>query len=365
MTHPPRVAVVGAGVVGLATGAALIESGADVRIYDRDPPGQGQSKGRTRIFRLAHGDSRLVDLAARSQHLWSAWETSFRRRLVSHEGLIVTGDNTVASWSSAMSDAGAPHSVLTIEEAISRLPAARPDGSAALFDPSGGPTRARRTIECLVAACHASLRQEEVLQIERAHGACTVSTARSHWECDEIVIAAGTETGRLGRMVGIGVETSIVHASRLTYSIDPVYRDRSLACWIDSGGTYQPGYTSYGQRVGSTDLYAVGVSWGDTQGLDSERQRLMHRERAASYIRAAYPGLHPEPVDEIQCSYAVRGLREDGDGFMARRTDGVTALYGNNLFKFAPLLGELLCQTALSGVLAAELDFDEETITST
>jgi hypothetical protein len=43
---------------------------------------------------------------------------------------------------------------------------------------------------------------------------------------------------------------------------------------------------------------------------------------------------------------------------MARRSGGVTALYGNNLFKFAPLFGELLCRTALTGVLADELALD-------
>jgi glycine/D-amino acid oxidase-like deaminating enzyme len=60
-------------------------------------------------------------------------------------------------------------------------------------------------------------------------------------------------------------------------------------------------------------------------------------------------------VDEIRCSYARRGIRDDGDGFMARRSGGITAIYGNNLFKFAPLLGRLLADTALKGELAKDL----------
>ena len=72
-------------------------------------------------------------------------------------------------------------------------------------------------------------------------------------------------------------------------------------------------------------------------------------------MREAYPGLNPEPVSEIRCSYTFAGLRDDGDGFMARRRGGITALYGHNLFKFAPLLGRLLAQTALAGALADEL----------
>jgi sarcosine oxidase len=358
VTHTPRVAVVGAGVVGLATASALLDADADVRLYERHAPGLGQSIGRTRVFRLAHGDARLVDLASRSERLWREWETRFRRRLVSDEGLIVTGDDTVAAWTKAMADAGARHTVLSIEEATERLPVARPVGSAALFDPAAGPTRARRTVECLQAACATSLRREEVVEIEHAATACTVSTSAGSWECDEVIITAGIETGRLAEPVGIGIETSIVHDSRFTYSIADRYRDRPLACWFDTSGAYGPGYRSYGQRVGSTGFYAVGVGWDETEDLTPDQESILHRQKAWGYLRQAYPGLDPEPVDEIRCSCAIGGLRDDGDGFMARRRGGITALYGNNLFKFAPLLGRLLCQTALTGTLADELAMD-------
>ncbi|HEX6507004.1 MAG TPA: FAD-dependent oxidoreductase [Chloroflexota bacterium] len=355
MTHTPRVAVVGAGVVGLATTSALLDAGADVRLYERHEPGLGQSNGRTRVFRLAHGDARLVDLAARAERLWRAWETRFRRRLVGHEGLIVTGGDTVATWTAAMADAGAPHMVLSIEEATSRVPVARPAGSAALFDPAAGPTRARRTVECLLAACAASLRLEEVVEIGHTAIVCTVSTSSGSWECDEVIIAAGAETPQLAAAAGIGVEIPIVHDSRFTYSIRDEYRDGPLACWFDQSGVYGPGFTSYGQRVGSTDFYAVGIGWGDASNLSSDEELALHRQKALEYMPEAYPGLDPVPMSEIQCSTAVSGLRHDGDGFMARRSGGVTALYGNNLFKFAPLLGQLLCQTALTGVLPDEL----------
>jgi sarcosine oxidase len=346
--------VIGAGIVGLATAVALLDAGAEVRLYDRDAPALAQSKGRTRVFRLAHGEARLVDLAACAERLWRAWEERFQRRLVGDEGLVVTGDDTVAAWTKAMADAGARHAVLSIEEASARIPVARLSGSVALFDPAAGPTRARRTVECLLAVCTGCLRREEVLEIGQTATACTVNTAAGSWKCDEVVIAAGTETGRLAG-AGIGVETLTVPDSRLTFSIREGYRDRPLACWFDQSETYGPGCSSYGQRVGSTSFYAVGVGWGDAEGLSADEESALHREKALDYMREAYPGLDPTPVAEIRCTSALRGVREDGDGFMARRSGGVTALYGKNLFKFAPLLGELLAQTALTGALADEL----------
>ena len=59
-----RVAVVGAGIVGLSTAAALSDRGASVTVFERGVPGDGQSGGSGRIFRHAHDDPRLVELAA-------------------------------------------------------------------------------------------------------------------------------------------------------------------------------------------------------------------------------------------------------------------------------------------------------------
>jgi len=77
---------------------------------------------------------------------------------------------------------------------------------------------------------------------------------------------------------------------------------------------------------------------------------------ARRYVQAALPGLDPEPVDELRCTdFESSFLDENGDGFTALRRDSITAFYGNNLFKFAPLLGELLSQSAMDGSLPAEL----------
>jgi sarcosine oxidase len=351
--------VIGAGVVGLATATALLDAGAEVRLYERAEPGRAQSVGRTRIFRLAHGDARLVDLAAHSRRVWAEWEARFRRRLIGDEGLILTGDDEVSAWQRAMADAGAPHQLLDMAAAGERLPIARPAGSVALFDPSAGPTRARRTVECLQAVCEPSLCRAEVLEVGVNGRSRSVTTRSQTWECDEVVIAAGIETGRLAAAAGVGAEIEVVHDSRFTFTVQPQYRDRRLACWIDHSRAYGPGFTSYGQRVGSTDCYALAVGWDEPENLPPDEESALHRQNLAKYLPEAYPGLEPVPVDEIRCSYAARGVREDGDGFMAGRRDGVTALYGNNLFKFAPLLGRLLSQTALTGTLADELKVEE------
>src|ERR671939_2112517 len=97
-----RVAVVGAGVVGLAAAAELRRAGADVRLYEKAVPGQAQSQGMTRIFRRAHSDPRLVEQAMEAERLWRDWEKHFGRRLVGAEGVIVVGEEIVPTWDGGM-----------------------------------------------------------------------------------------------------------------------------------------------------------------------------------------------------------------------------------------------------------------------
>jgi len=109
--------------------------------------------------------------------------------------------------------------------------------------------------------------------------------------------------------------------------------------------------------VGTTGRYAVGVSAGghDFPGaLDVEEVSRRSAALARRYVPVALPGLDPVPADEVRCAYNAVGLPE-GDGFHVERRDAVTVLYGNNLFKFAPVLGALLSQAVLQGAVPADL----------
>jgi sarcosine oxidase len=85
------VAVVGAGIAGLATAAAVTELGAAVTVYERAAPGEGQSGGEARIFRHLHDDARLVALAREARAGWRAWEERFGVELLAADGVVALG----------------------------------------------------------------------------------------------------------------------------------------------------------------------------------------------------------------------------------------------------------------------------------
>lgn len=352
-----RVAVVGAGIVGLAAASTLRQAGAEVRCFEKATPGQAQSVGLTRIFRHAHGDPALVRLAMRARAGWQAWERRSGRRLVGEEGLIITGTSLVQHWERAMREADAPYRLLTAADVRAILPISRPPDDVALWDPSAGSIRARRTIDFLRADCADSLVQGEVLELVSTNTGMHVRTSLDIWRCDEVLVAAGIGTPRLAAQIGVHIPVYLARTSRFTFALRDPRPDRTLACWIDESGAYVPGLSCYGQPVGTTGQYAIGVAQAGADYPETmEAEEVSRRARAVTqrYVRAALPDLDPEPVAEVQCLHNKTG-DPNGDGFGAVRRGATTIVYGNNLFKFAPLLGELLSRAILQKEVPVEL----------
>ena len=67
--------------------------------------------------------------------------------------------------------------------------------------------------------------------------------------------------------------------------------------------------------------------------------------RLTRYVERGMPGLEPEPVSVRLCQTSV--LPWGPDAFAVWDTGRVAVLAGANLFKFGPLLGELLAEGAL------------------
>lgn len=355
-----KVAVVGAGIVGLAAATALRDAGVDVRCFDKATPGQAQSAGLTRIFRYAHTDPALVRLAMQARVAWQVWERRCGRRLVGDGGMIVTGTTLVKQWERALREAGAPCHELTTAEARDLLPIGRfPDG-VALWDPSAGAIRARRTIDFLRAGLADGLVHAEVLELVATSAGMRVCTASDTWECDEVLVAAGVDTPRLAAQVGLHLPTDLVRASRFTFALRGPRPNRPLACWVDQSGAYGPALFCYGQPVGTTAQYAVGVEpdgVGYPETMDVEDVSRRSCAVTQRYVQAALPELDPEPVAEVQCLHNSM-TTPNGDGFGAARSGATTIVYGNNLFKFAPLLGELLGRVIVQKEVPVELRAD-------
>jgi sarcosine oxidase len=337
MRGTAELAVVGAGITGLATAYELVRRGVDVRVFEAARPGAGQSAGRTRIFRHAHRRLELVERAVEARALWEIWEEELGARLLGREGMLLTGPSA-PEVAGLLEEAGTPGRLLDEREQAEALPILSPPGGPALLDELGGSTDVAAAIRGLAGALGDRLLLAEVFAVDPGEPA-VIETSEGIWEAGRVVLCAGAGIGSLAPELGIPVRLSC-HA-RVTFGVrDPALAGR-LAALQEQSGSY--GEIVYAAAFPGEPMYAVGIAGeGAEVPLGAPTRPLV--ERIAAYVREALPGLDPEPVGVRLC--VPTDLPDSPDRFEVWSSGSVLALAGDNLFKFAPWLGRMLAAAA-------------------
>jgi glycine/D-amino acid oxidase-like deaminating enzyme len=301
------VAVVGAGIVGLATAHELAERGTAVTVYERGVPGAAQSGGESRIFRHGHDDPALVELAIESRARWRAWEERLGAELVAPVGSVLLGP-AVERRFELLRAAGVRARMV---DAADALPLLRP--GPAMLDEDGGVIRTTAAVGALVAALGDAIVTAEVVELAPS-GEVRAGASIAHY--DRVVVCAGRDTPILAAGVGLELPVRISTHTRFTYRASAEH-----ACLQDSANG------AYGDPVSRG--YAVGLD-----GTDATH----------AYVAEHLPGLDPTPVDARTCW--VTELPSGHDAFDVWETGALVFMAGNNLFKHAPSLGARLAALA-------------------
>jgi glycine/D-amino acid oxidase-like deaminating enzyme len=319
-----EVIVVGAGVIGLAAAFELARERSRVTVVSADIPGSVQSRGLTRIFRLSHADGPLTDAAARSLELWHAWEELAGRPLLQATGLLLTGD---------MSDRDEhlqPHGGLELLTG-----AAHPLAVAQerwWLEATGAASAVEETIRFLQADVPLVLGEAtgvDAAGLDLADG--------RRLDADRVVICAGPDTYRL---LGLP-EPERRRSVRFSFALrEPL--ESPAPCWINRDDHVAPPFYAV---MDGPDHYSIGVSdSGPAAAPEAEQIRAAHRV-LVEIARRLFPGLRPVAERVVACEYSLNPVGPLAqEGWDMREHDGVLALAGPGLFKFAPLLGRLVVE---------------------
>jgi sarcosine oxidase len=312
-----KVIVIGRGIVGLSVIYELEKAGHDVlSIYSSPAEASG---GKTRIFRVFHQDPRLEEDAKRASQLWSFWEDEFGSHLIKRTGLYLQG-----GWSK---DAG-------YSETRWQHPLFAKEGLCA-FDPDAGIGKIAKTMSLLEEKISASKKKAKV--IDAKDGVVTLSSGEI-LEADFIVVAAGYETRDiLSRPKG-----RIMHHLRFLFP----YKDsntrkewQKIPALIDKDLSLYGVAEKKGFALGLTSDQELGFT--KAQSYDEIRRKRLFisgkEEEARKIVQSYFPSLLPDSSDMIYC---LRDEKES-DGYELERGHKFLGITGNNLFKFAPLLGSL------------------------
>jgi len=337
MQGRPQIAVVGAGIVGLAAADALARAGADVRCFEAAEPGSGQSAGYTRVFRHVHDRADLVELVTRARRGWDDWSQRSGEDLLGEEGVLFASPRA-AELAGLLGAANVEHRLVDEDEQRRLLPILAPPGGPALYDLRGGAIRVRETLALLVGALGDRVVREEVLAVDRDG---RVETPSGSLSFDRVLLCAGARTPELAEPIGIRLPLEIRDHTRATFRIRAEHG--RLACWMDRTNAY--GSTVYSGPLPALGGFAVGLATEDSDPAGSVA-------RVEEYVARALPGLDPEPIDAITRPLTI--LPWHPDAFAVWEAGAVLVFAGHNLFKFAPILGGLLAD-ACRGRIAPEL----------
>ena len=320
-----KVAVIGGGVMGLATGWALRRRGHEPVVYEQFEVGNphGSSHGRSRIFRLAYAEDHYVRLAQDALALWRELEKETGETLLELYGLVEIVSSLEESTAHTLERCGVAWEQLDREEAERRYPIRVPEGSFAVVQPEAGIARADRALE-------AFRRELDVREHTRAHP--------DEVDADAVVVTAGSWVNEL-------LEQPL-----------PVKTTRETLCYFNLDGDRPiPSVVSFKTGRHTHDMYSLydpvyGVKAATHQAgreadpnvpTDPQPELI---ERITAWANDTYRLDDAEPAAVDTCMYTTTA----DDTFILERRGRVVvgSPCSGHGFKFAPAIGERLAALA-------------------
>jgi sarcosine oxidase len=350
--HDADVAVVGAGIAGVAAARALAAEGRTVILFEQFQLGhsRGSSHGGSRIFRLGYPDPRFVRLAQEARARWRELEAEAGEDLIVPSGSLDLGP-IASEHARAFEACGVAHELLTGADVGARWPIDAAPDEPALFQADGGIILADRAYAALVAGTPrerveireqatvtAIAPEERRVRVESSAGAAVAAA---------VVVTAGAWAQRLLDPLGVDLAAT---ATRETVTYFRLHDAETLPALIDSAtpddrGVLREGRISYGLAAPGVGLKAGLHQSGpetdpDLTGAPDDGVVGW----VAEWVGRRYPEADASPFAAETCIYTSRR----DESFVLERRDRVvigSACSGHG-FKFAPLVGATLADLA-------------------
>jgi sarcosine oxidase len=324
-----KVAVVGAGVMGLASARALAQRGEDVTVYEQHTLGHnhGSSHGASRIFRLSYLEDRWIALAQRAYELWRELETETGAQLLKLNGLLDAEANTAARIA-AFDRHGIAYELLDPEQIAQRFSIAydRP----LVFSPDAGislAAEAQRAFEASARAAGAAILEHTRIE------------SLDDIDADVVVVTAGGWAPKLLAREGIELAATPTRESTAYFALPD---ERVVPSVIDELDTHA-GHSFYALEAPGVGL-KVGLhqSGAPTDPDDAAEPDPNLIEAVAAWVSRHFPFVDPTPLATETCIYTTTS----DDRFILERHGRIvvgSACSGHG-FKFAPAIGERVAE---------------------
>ena len=248
-----QVAVVGGGIVGLASAYSLADRGADVTVFERGSLGNGSTERSAGGIRAQFSTPVNVELSLASMPVWGEFEERFGVDIAYRRAgyLFLAREAATARRFEAnvamQNDRGVPSELLDPADAREHCPELRAEEFvAATYSPTDGFADPHLALQGFSAAARevgAEIRTKTaVTDVHREDGAVTgVTAGGERANFDLVVNAAGPWARRVARMAD--VELPVAPKRRQMLVVDPetpVAEDVPLTIDLDTGSHFRP-----------------------------------------------------------------------------------------------------------------------------
>jgi sarcosine oxidase len=337
-----EVAVVGGGIMGLATAHVLRGAGRDVLVLEQFERGHthGSSHGATRIFRLAYPELDWVRLAQESLAGWRALEAESGEELLVLAGLVELVRSLEESSHEALMACGIDCRELSPRELERDFGVRSPSGFTALFQPDAGIVYAERAHRAFGARVPIE-EHAQVLRLEPARGGVRAETPGGSLTADAVVVTAGAWARQLLATAGTDLDVQPTRETVAYFHLE----DSSIPPAVAEFQTDARRHAFYALHDPLHGLKAGLNGSGppadpDThEGPDPAVVALV-----AEWVSERFPLAHRSPAHAETCLYT--NTRDDS--FVLERHDRIVvgSACSGHAFKFAPVVGERLAALA-------------------
>jgi sarcosine oxidase subunit beta len=362
-----NVAIVGGGIVGLASAYYLAERGADVTVYEKGSVGSGSTERSVGGIRAQYSTPVNVELSLASMAVWAEFEAKFGVDIAYRRpGYLFAAREAATARAfeeqvAMQNDLGVPSRLLDPEEATEFCPGLRAEEFvAATYSPTDGFADPHLALQGFAEAAReagAGIRTKTgVTDVHRDGDEVTGIAAEGEpCDCDFVVNAAGPWARRVAAMADVEIPVAPKRRQMLVVEPEtPVPEDVPLTIDLDTGSHFRPereGAALVGGHFSSANGEEAKAEDPD-QGPDSFDRKVDLDWAAEAIERAGDCATYFGPESRIRRGWAgLYAVTPDHHPIIEETVPGLVNAVGfsGHGFQHAPATGQLVAELVLDG----------------
>jgi sarcosine oxidase len=358
------VIVLGLGAMGSAAAQHLAERGKNVLGIEQftPPHDKGSSHGGTRMIRQAYWESpAYIPLVLRSYELWERLERDAGAKLLNITGGLILGSadtRLVSGGIAAAQTHGIKYSVLTRGEIRALFPAITPlDHDVGVHEELAGyllPEECIRAQLKVAAQNGAELHfDERVIGWSAVSNRVEVATSRGVYQAGHLAITAGPWANEaMSGLFPLRVTRQVMTWIQPLGGIEPFLPGRFPVFLCESPDGSWPGY-GFPAVDGPSGGVKAAIHGSDIECTPDTVDRVIHEVDCGEVIRQLrprFPALDGEILKAQTCLYT---MTPDEHFIIGQHPQfpsvSLACGFSGHGFKFAPVVGEVLADFAITG----------------